>query len=292
MGRAFRRAAAGSLAVLVAACSDPSGGTATPLPAFVFSSDAEGARGIYLWEDSVVTRLSTAGREDGQPHSAAGRIVFRSRRDGNGEIYIADTALAGQQRLTTDPWDDTAPALSPTGSQIAFISNRSGTPRLWVMDADGANQRAVATGSSAFVPEGSPSWQPTGGRIAFTSTRTGTSQVFTMDVAGGAAVQLTREATGAFQPSWSSDGKSVIFTTLSGGSSVRVMPLTGVESQPLAAGDSPLSQGRCLGRWCLAVAGTPGDGGRGILSVSRIGREPRAVTTTGSDDAEPAFLVR
>lgn len=292
MGRRLLRAAAAGLALAAGACSDPSGEAATPLPAFVFSSDAEGARGIYLWEDDAVTRLSAAGQEDGQPHSAAGRIVFRSRRDGNGEIYIADTALAGQQRLTTDPWDDTAPALSPTGSRIAFVSNRSGTPRIWMMDADGANQALLATGSSAFVPEGAPAWQPTGGRIAFTSTRTGTSQVYTMDVAGGPAVQLTREATGAFLPSWSSDGKSVLFTTLEGGSSVRVMPWTGVESRPLAAGDAALSQGRCFGQWCLAVAGGTGAGGRSIVSVSRIGREPRAVTTTGSDDAEPAFLVR
>lgn len=290
--RRWLRGAAGLLALALGACSDPSSSRSEPLAAFVFSSDAEGVRGIYLWDDGLVTRLSGAGHEDVQPHSANGRIVFRSRRDGNGEVYIADTALAGQQRLTTDPWDDSAPALSPGGARIAFVSNRSGTPRLWLMDSDGGNQQPLSTGSSAFVPEGAPAWQPSGGRIAFTSTRTGTSQVFTMDLDGGAAVQLTHQATGAFQPSWSSDGRLVLFTTLEGESSVRAMPWAGGDWRPLAAGDIALHDAACGGRWCVAVAGSPGGGARRIVSVPRMGGEPRPVTTTGADDAEPAFLVR
>ena len=122
----------------------------------------------------------------------------RSRRDGNGEIYIASAALQGQQRLTNEPWDDAAPVLSPVGDEVLFVSNRSGTPRLWIMDADGANQRLFATGSAGFVPEASPAWRPAGDQVAFTSTRTGTSQVFVVSSAGGTAVQITHEANGAF----------------------------------------------------------------------------------------------
>jgi Tol biopolymer transport system component len=249
-------------------------------------------RGIHLWEAGVVTRLSAADQEDTQPHSAAGSIVFRSRRDGNGEIYIASDALQGQLRLTNDAWDDTAPALSPDGSEILFVSNRSGTPRLWIMGADGGNQRLFATGSQGFVPEAAPAWRPSGDQVAFTSTRTGTSQVFVVPSAGGTAVQITHETTGAFLPAWSGDGRSVLYTTLEGGSLVRLVPSAGGEWRALAAGATTLHDAACSGDWCLVVSGLPGEDDGDILSVSRVGRAPRSAASGDADEREPAFLVR
>ena len=281
-----------ALAVAGAGCSDASGTVNRPLPAFVFTSDADGLPGIYRWQDDSVSRLSADGHEDTQPHSAAGSIVFRSRRDGNGEIYIADTALGGHLRLTDDPWDDADPALSPDGGDILFVSNRSGSPRIWAMDADGENERTVATGSSGFVPEGAPAWSPLGDRIAFTSTRTGTSQVFVMGLASGEAIQVTHEATGAFQPAWTADGQSVAYTTFEGQATVRVVPSSGGAWRALAAGDAPLNEAACHDGWCLAVTRPPGAAEGDIVSVSRVGRTPRPVLAGDADEREPAFIVR
>ena len=286
------RAALTMALVLLGSCSDATGTRSEQVPDFLYTSGGAGGAGIYLFAGDSSVRLSAAGHDDSQPHSAAGKIAFSSRRDGNREIYIADATLAGQRRLTDDPWDDAEPALSPDGDEVLFVSNRSGTPRLWVMRADGTNQRLVETGSSSFVPEGAPAWRPSGDRIAFTSTRTGTSQVFVLAVAGGTAVQVTHEATGAFVPSWSGDGKSVLYTTPEGGSAVRIVPWTGGEWRSLAAGTDPLADAVCAGSWCIAVAGEPGEGGRDIVSVSRIGRSPQPVVTGTSDHREPAFLVR
>ena len=286
------RVAAALLSALCAACSDGPGTEARQPPAFIFTSDSGGLRGIHLWDAGLVTRLSAVDNEDTQPHSAAGSIVFQSRRDGNGEIYIASDALQGQQRLTSDPWDDTAPALSPAGDDILFISNRSGTPRLWIMDADGGNQRLFATGSSGFVPEAAPAWRPSGDQVAFTSTRTGTSQVFVVPSSGGTAVQITHEATGAFLPAWSGDGRSVLYTTLEGGSVVRLVPRAGGEWRALAAGAAAIHDAACSGEWCLVVSGLPDEGNGDILSVSRVGRTPRPATSGDQDEREPVFLVR
>ena len=291
MSRA-RAVVAFALALAGLACSDASGTENQPLPAFVFTSDAGGAPAIYQWQDDSVSRLSADGHEDTQPHSAAGSIVFRSQRDGNGEIYIADAALQGQLRLTADPWDDAQPALSPDGGEILFVSNRSGTPRIWAMGADGGNQRTVATGSSTFVPEGAPAWAPSGDRIAFTSTRTGTSQVFVMDLADGVARQTTHETTGAFHPAWTADGRSVAYTTYAGQATVRLVPASGGSWRSLATGDAPLSQATCAGTWCLAVTGPP-DGSEGdIIRVGRIGGAARPVIAGPTDEHEPAFIVR
>ena len=41
------------------------------------------------------------------------------------------------RRLTNNPAIDSTPTWSPSGTQIAFISDRTGTPQIWIIGADG-----------------------------------------------------------------------------------------------------------------------------------------------------------
>ncbi len=83
------------------------------------------------------------------------RVVFVSNESGNDEIYTVDLSGANMQRLTNNSWEwDKHPTWSPDGSQILFWSNRdSGRRQLWIMSADGKNQRP-------FFPSGFNDWDP------------------------------------------------------------------------------------------------------------------------------------
>lgn len=74
--------------------------------------------------------------------SADGRwLLFRVAAEGNArsDIWLMDTQTNNQLISLTDTAYNSAPAWSPDGSKIVFISNRGGHSDLWLMDVDGSN---------------------------------------------------------------------------------------------------------------------------------------------------------
>ncbi len=136
--------------------------------------------------------------------SNTGRIVFKSLRDGNAEIYVMDADGGNQENLTNHPAFDGAPDWSPDGTKIAFESWRDGTGEIYVMNADGKNPIRLTNGP---WNKSDPDWSPDGGKIAF-SVGDREDRIEVMDADGRNREKLEDEAR---YPSWSPDGKQISF---------------------------------------------------------------------------------
>jgi dipeptidyl aminopeptidase/acylaminoacyl peptidase len=123
------------------------------------------------------------------------------------QIAQAQSMLPGKQ-LTSDAANDLRPFWSPDGSQIAFFSNRTGTYKIWVMNADGSSQRQLTQGPS---DDRQPSWSPDGRWIVFDSDRSGAREIWMVSVDGGEPIQVTHDSTLDNFPSWSPDGKYIAY---------------------------------------------------------------------------------
>ena len=151
------------------------------------------------------------------------QIAFSSDRNGDYEIYVMDVDGGNLQNLTNHRAWDGSPSWSPDGKRIAFLSRRDGhvmhgipTSEIYVMDADGRNQQNLTNNPSS---DSSPSWSPDGKRIAFDSNREGRFnwEIYAIDADGGNLQRLTNNPDDNGHPddrypSWSPDGKRIIFS--------------------------------------------------------------------------------
>lgn len=114
--------------------------------------------GIYVTATDGSKPAQASDQTSDIPTDSLGaEILFTSKRDNNWDVYRANWNGSGLQRLTTDPAEDGLAAASPDQQHIAFVSSRGGSWAVYVMQADGSNQRKLFDISG--YGQGSQSWQ-------------------------------------------------------------------------------------------------------------------------------------
>ena len=98
-----------------------------------------------------------------------------------------------------------------------FNSDRAGTPQLYVMNADGSNQRRISFGTGNY---GSPAWSPRGDLIAFMVIKGGLFHIGVMKPDGSDERLITRSALDE-NPTWAPNGRTIMFARQSTGASRR-----------------------------------------------------------------------
>ncbi len=100
-----------------------------------------------------------------------------------------------------------------TGGQVVYSSSVGGNMDLWVMNADGSNQRQLTANSRNNTQ---PAITRDGRYLIFSSDRSGTANIWREDIDGTNPRRLT-SGSGEAYPSCTPDGKWVVYTFLGAG---------------------------------------------------------------------------
>lgn len=182
----------------------------------------------FLWkqltEDSSAATMP-AWSPDGQ------YIVYLTERDGvlsvnrnipTGEIYLTQVDGSEQRRITNNQDFERSFQWSPIENFLVVSSNvytSSGydIEQIYLMDMEGVIQKQLTeVGYNSY-----PKWSPDGNLILFNSTRIACSGVCIMNSDGSNQICLIkdippsdgRDAISNITPSWTPDGKHIIFSS-------------------------------------------------------------------------------
>lgn len=121
-----------------------------------FTSTRSGSPQLYLMDadGSNVRRLSFGGLFHDEPDWAydGTRIACTTRDEGTFQIATID-AVTNERTVIPAPGNNESPCFSPEGSMIAFESDRTGTPQIYITDANGVPRQLTTQGANH-----SPTW--------------------------------------------------------------------------------------------------------------------------------------
>jgi TolB protein len=185
----------------------------------VFVSNRNGYWDLYLLDLStgIVDRLTDTLDYEGAPSwSPDGLwVAYEAYVENNLDIYILsrNDSQISPIRLTANSSVDHSPVWSPLGRQIAFVSNRSGEPEIWLADLDQADEAQFRNVSrSPGQPDAHPAWSPDGNLLAWTSGQDGYHNLVTWN--STQSDQPTHYLGSGDWPVWSPDGRLVLTALL------------------------------------------------------------------------------
>lgn len=150
-----------------------------------------------------------------------GKLVFQSNRTGNFEIFMTDGTGSGITNISAEVFDDIHPSLSLNGNQLAYVSNRDGTPRIYIYQNKQTTQITLADAEYTV-----PQISHRGDKIVFVRN----FNIFVMTSAGTGLTQLTFNSgdTVNYSPAYSFDDTKIVFTRSIGGGNADLMLMNGL----------------------------------------------------------------
>ncbi|HNY12619.1 MAG TPA: hypothetical protein PKK26_13600, partial [Candidatus Wallbacteria bacterium] len=144
------------------------------------------------------------------------KMVFVSDRDGNHDIYIADSAGNGAVRLTNNAFEDHSPCFSPDGSLVIYSCNNGAYNNLYYVPSAGGVSKAFTVNS---YNDACPSTGP--GFVIMSSSARSLKEISLSGVImKGLAVDLNAAKCVAYYTDNSSAVVKPSWTIVSGGGSI------------------------------------------------------------------------
>jgi len=151
------------------------------------------------------------------------KVAFINDITGNPDLFLQpfspDVGAMGKPHQIFSHAQATqgTPAFSPDGKRIAFVSNKDGSPKVYVMDIPlpGANLKhlKVKLVSKTNRESSAPSWSPDGTKLAYCSMTDGVRQIWIYDFEKNMERQLTLGPGNKENPAWAPNSLHLVFNS-------------------------------------------------------------------------------
>lgn len=151
------------------------------------------------------------------------QVAFISDVTGSPDLFIQgfspEKGITGKPRhLYTAPYaTQGTPTYSPDGYRIAFVSNKGGSPRVYLMNIPPAGtplkEIKPVMITKANRENTAPCWSPDGTKIAYCAKTKGVRQIWVYDLLTGLERQLTDGARNKENPSWAPNSLHLVYNT-------------------------------------------------------------------------------
>lgn len=261
--------------------------------------------------------VQDSGAQLRRQHSLLSRFDGRGYVDQRVHLFAIDVDArdAEPRQLTTGDWDDVEAAWSPDGHSLAFLSNRSGAQEhtlgadIWTLEVETGELHCLTDGD--LMADG-PSWSPDGQTIAFYASpvysdqghrdahlwsvsRSGGDQ---RDLSGGKDlghrhVQPDYMFPASTPPTWSPDGRRILFTLIDHGDDAvhSVDPASGEVARLSAPGTDVMSMAYPVGGEILVLLACRPDHTFDVFVMPATGGTPTPATNSNRELLESVALV-
>jgi TolB protein len=174
-----------------------------------------------LVDENGVWRRETFASFQGTNGSAhfspdGSRVAMVLSGEGNPDIYVSNSEGRGVSRRTHSSTAKASPCWSPDGSRLVFTSEPG--PQLYLMSSSGGTPQRIYTDISSYCAE--PDWsRGDPSKLAFTIGAGRRFQVAVYDFSTRESQQVSRASYDAVNPCWLADGRHLLYTSRTPGSS-------------------------------------------------------------------------
>jgi dipeptidyl aminopeptidase/acylaminoacyl peptidase len=170
-------------------------------------------------------------------------VAFAWDKTGQWQVYLVELQDRKPTRLSSKNESCISPRFSPDGRFLAYAQDFQGDEKfdIFVLNLDSKEERNITPGTDEMI-QPFIRWSPDGKMIAMASDRSGKFSTYSLPTVGGKPRLLCDHKYDDFNPDWSSNGRWIMFTSMTKGQDqgVFIVPADGGEARQLGDENGPI----------------------------------------------------